>query len=97
MVAVARLVQRLEHLDSRRDLSVVEQDVGQIGCGRLGPFGGITLGDTFVIAGDQNSDPFDGDSVPGSIQQLLDDHFGGISALDWLACVFSWCRQISQI
>ena len=26
----------------------------------------------FVIAGDQNSDPFDGDSVPGSIQQLLD-------------------------
>jgi 3-phytase/alkaline phosphatase D len=35
-------------------------------------FGGITPGDAFVIAGDQNSDPFDGDSVPGSIQQLLD-------------------------
>jgi 3-phytase/alkaline phosphatase D len=34
--------------------------------------GGITPGDAFVIAGDQNSDPFDGDSVPGSIQQLLD-------------------------
>ena len=34
--------------------------------------GGITPGDPFVIAGDQNSDPFDGDSVPGSIQQLLD-------------------------
>ena len=35
-------------------------------------FGGITPGDAFVIAGDQNSDPLDGDSVPGSIQQLLD-------------------------
>jgi hypothetical protein len=29
-------------------------------------------GGTFVIAGDQNSDPLDGDSIPGSIQQLLD-------------------------
>jgi hypothetical protein len=26
----------------------------------------------FVIAGDQNSDPLDGDSVSGSIQQLLE-------------------------
>ena len=26
-----------------------------------------------MIAGDQNSDPLDGDSIPGSIQQLLDD------------------------
>ena len=26
----------------------------------------------FVIAGDQNSDPLDGDSIPGSIQQLLE-------------------------
>jgi hypothetical protein len=25
-----------------------------------------------VIAGDQNSDPLDGDSIPGAIQQLLD-------------------------
>ena len=25
-----------------------------------------------MIAGDQNSDPLDGDSIPGSIQQLLD-------------------------
>jgi 5'-nucleotidase len=30
-------------------------------------------GDYFVIAGDQNSDPLDGDSIPGSAQQLLDD------------------------
>jgi hypothetical protein len=35
-------------------------------------YGGITPGDAFVIAGDQNSDPLDGDSIPGSIQQLLD-------------------------
>ena len=26
----------------------------------------------FVIAGDQNADPYDGDSIPGAIQQLLD-------------------------
>ena len=29
-------------------------------------------GELFVIAGDQNSDPLDGDSIPGAIQQLLD-------------------------
>ena len=37
-----------------------------------GGFGGLQPGAMFVIAGDQNSDPFDGDSVPGSVQQLLD-------------------------
>ena len=36
-----------------------------------GNSGGITPGDPFVIAGDQNADPFDGDSVPGAAQQLL--------------------------
>ena len=30
-------------------------------------------GRRFVIAGDQNSDPLDGDSIPGAIQQLLDN------------------------
>jgi hypothetical protein len=25
-----------------------------------------------VIAGDQNSDPLDGDSIPGAIQQLIE-------------------------
>ena len=35
--------------------------------------GGLAPGASFVIAGDQNSDPFDGDSIPGSIQQLLDN------------------------
>jgi hypothetical protein len=37
-----------------------------------GQSGGLPPGALFVIAGDQNSDPFDGDSVPGSIQQLLE-------------------------
>jgi hypothetical protein len=36
-------------------------------------FGGLRPGSTFVIAGDQNSDPLDGDSIPGAIQQLIDN------------------------
>lgn len=35
--------------------------------------GGLRPGAFFVIAGDQNSDPLDGDSVPGSAQLLLDN------------------------
>jgi hypothetical protein len=34
--------------------------------------GGLERGARFVIAGDNNSDPLDGDSVPGSMQQLLE-------------------------
>jgi hypothetical protein len=34
--------------------------------------GGIDPREPFVIAGDQNADPLDGDSIPGAIQQLLD-------------------------
>ncbi len=37
-----------------------------------GVIGGLPAGSLFVIAGDQNSDPRDGDSIPGAIQQLLD-------------------------
>ena len=37
-----------------------------------GTHGGLQPGSAFVIAGDQNSDPLDGDSIPGSIQQLLE-------------------------
>ncbi len=37
-----------------------------------GKQGGLAPGAFFVIAGDQNADPFDGDSVPGAAQQLLD-------------------------
>ena len=40
-----------------------------------GVFGGLYDGARFVIAGDQNSDPFDGDSIPGAIQQLLDSPY----------------------
>jgi hypothetical protein len=34
--------------------------------------GGLNLGELFVIAGDYNSDPVDGDSIPGSAQLLLE-------------------------
>ena len=35
--------------------------------------GGLRPGARFVIMGDQNADPLDGDSVPGAAQQLLDN------------------------
>ncbi|MCP9490654.1 MAG: endonuclease/exonuclease/phosphatase family protein [Solirubrobacteraceae bacterium MAG38_C4-C5] len=35
--------------------------------------GGLRPGAQFVIAGDQNADPFDGDSRPEAIRQLLDE------------------------
>ena len=38
-----------------------------------GVTGGLASGERFVIMGDQNADPFDGDSVPGAIQQLLNN------------------------
>ncbi|HYG93331.1 MAG TPA: endonuclease/exonuclease/phosphatase family protein [Nocardioides sp.] len=37
-----------------------------------GRTGGLRQGDPFVIAGDQNADPYDGDSVDDAIWQLLD-------------------------
>lgn len=37
-----------------------------------GNYGGLDLGESFVILGDQNADPFDGDSVNGAAQQLLE-------------------------
>jgi endonuclease/exonuclease/phosphatase family protein len=39
----------------------------------FGQHGGLKPGELFVIAGDQNSDPLDGDSIPGAIQQLLEN------------------------
>lgn len=36
-----------------------------------GARGGLGRGERFVIMGDQNSDPLDGDSLPGSIDELL--------------------------
>ena len=35
------------------------------------PSGGLQAGDKFVVLGDLNSDPNDGDSLPGSVGQLL--------------------------
>lgn len=35
--------------------------------------GGLRFFDKFVIAGDLNSDPFDGDSIPGAAQQLVEN------------------------
>lgn len=39
-----------------------------------GQYGGLRPGSAFVIAGDQNADPVDGDSVDDAINQLLDSH-----------------------
>ncbi|GAB2652842.1 endonuclease/exonuclease/phosphatase family protein [Saccharopolyspora gloriosae] len=39
-----------------------------------GRSGGLAPGARFVIAGDHNSDPVDGDSVPGAADRLLDAH-----------------------
>lgn len=36
-----------------------------------GDFGGLGAGERFVILGDMNADPFDGDSVEAAVQQLL--------------------------
>ena len=38
-----------------------------------GVYGGLKPGELFVIAGDQNSDPLDGDSIPRAAQQLFDN------------------------
>jgi len=37
-----------------------------------GVTGGLETGSEFVVVGDLNSDPVDGDSLPGAVQQLLD-------------------------
>lgn len=39
-----------------------------------GTRGGLKQGERFVIVGDYNADPLDGDSVNGAINQLLDNH-----------------------
>ncbi|MEM7758364.1 MAG: phytase [Cyanobacteria bacterium P01_A01_bin.40] len=38
-----------------------------------GNFGSLAEGENFIIAGDQNADPFDGDSTDDAILQLLDN------------------------
>lgn len=41
-------------------------------CDDAGRCGGLPPGERFVIAGDHNADPIDGDGLPGAISQLLD-------------------------
>ena len=53
-----------DYVSGGRDARYVYDDEGRRG--------GLARGASFVVAGDQNSDPLDGDSVPGAIQQLLD-------------------------
>jgi endonuclease/exonuclease/phosphatase family protein len=49
----------------------------------VGGRGGLKPGSLFVIAGDQNSDPLDGDSIPGSIQQLLNHPLVNTELTPW--------------
>jgi Endonuclease/Exonuclease/phosphatase family len=52
-----------EYVSNRRSKDIYDDE---------GKRGGLRPGAPFVIMGDYNSDPNDGDSVPGAIQQLLD-------------------------
>ncbi len=54
-----------DYVGSPRDGRYIYDDEGRRG--------GLRPGSSFVVLGDQNSDPVDGDSVPGAIQQLIDN------------------------
>lgn len=53
-----------DYISGKHQSSYVYDDEGR--------HGGLKPGSKFVIAGDQNADPLDGDSVDGAINQLLD-------------------------
>ena len=53
-----------DYVSSRRTSAYIYDDQGKRG--------GLRPGSKFVIAGDQNADPFDGDSVDEAINQLLE-------------------------
>jgi Endonuclease/Exonuclease/phosphatase family len=53
-----------DYISGGREASYIYDDNGKKG--------GLSQGARFVIAGDQNSDPFDGDSIDGSAQLLLE-------------------------
>ncbi len=53
-----------DYVGRRKDSRYIYDDEGH--------YGGLHRRAKFVIAGDQNADPFDGDSVPGAAQQLLE-------------------------
>ena len=50
----------------------VTPNVGDYIYDDAGGTGGLKPGSRFVIMGDYNSDPFDGDSIPGAAQQILE-------------------------
>ena len=52
-----------DYIDPSRSAYIYDDD---------GVYGGLAAGEMFVIAGDQNADPFDGSSLAGAAQQLLD-------------------------
>jgi hypothetical protein len=69
-----------EDRNGRRNFDEIRLWADYITSGRAGYLyddagrrGGLHTGSLFVIAGDQNSDPNDGDSIPGAAQQLLDN------------------------
>ena len=71
-----------EDRNGRRNYDEIRLWADYVGAGRgsylyddAGKRGGLARGAHFVIAGDQNSDPFDGDSVPGAAQLLLEHHW----------------------
>lgn len=53
-----------DYVDGGRTASYIYDDEGHRG--------GLRRGESFVIAGDMNADPVDGDSTEGAIQQLLE-------------------------
>ena len=53
-----------DYISGGRQASYIYDDEGQ--------YGGLGRGQDFVIAGDQNADPFDGDSADDAILQFLD-------------------------
>ncbi len=53
-----------DYVSDRASSSYIYDDAGRRG--------GLEPGSRFVVMGDQNSDPHDGDSWPGAIQQLLE-------------------------
>lgn len=59
------------HDEIRFWVDYITPDQGDYIYDDLGQLGGITPGSRFVIMGDQNADPFDGDSFDNAILQLL--------------------------
>jgi endonuclease/exonuclease/phosphatase family metal-dependent hydrolase len=62
---------RRNHDEIRFWADYLEAETGAYIYDDRGARGGLAAGSAFVIAGDLNADPVDGDGVPGTMQQLL--------------------------